>query len=454
MLKSLVVAVLISLIGYSEASAAQLTISWTDHSGGLAGFRVERRLASATAFAIVASIPPRVTSYVDLSVASGSTYCYRVRAYDASSVSPYSDESCAAPFGTKLTVTKAGTGAGTVVSTPSGITCGSVCSATYAAGTPITLTATPATGSTFAGWSGGGCAGTAPCILATNVSTTVAASFAKLPAASSSPAALSLTYRGKLRDRVGQGNTARSADGGLDGTFTVRLSASGGRTITSLKLLSTGSGSWDTNAGTADGLLGVANSDDGALLNSATTMAVNFTVPDGGAFAVFAADQAGIQFLPGRSLTVTARFSDGSTASDTTIVAGLIVGYNGKLRDRVGQGNTARSADGALDGTLTARLWAVGGRTITSLKLESSTAGRWDTGSGTGDWLLGVASSLDGALLNNAVTMVVNLTVPDGGSFVVFASDSANHHFVSGTTLTLTARYSDGTTANAVAHVP
>jgi len=51
-----------------------------------------------------------------------------------------------------LTVSKAGTGAGTV--TASGITCGTDCSESLDEGTVVTLTATPATGSIFTGWSG------------------------------------------------------------------------------------------------------------------------------------------------------------------------------------------------------------------------------------------------------------------------------------------------------------
>jgi hypothetical protein len=53
-----------------------------------------------------------------------------------------------------LTVTKAGTGSGTVVSVPSGINCGTDCSESYASGRVITLTATAATGSKFTGWTG------------------------------------------------------------------------------------------------------------------------------------------------------------------------------------------------------------------------------------------------------------------------------------------------------------
>jgi VCBS repeat protein/List-Bact-rpt repeat protein len=53
-----------------------------------------------------------------------------------------------------LTITKAGTGSGTVTSNPPGINCGATCSAAYNSGTVVSLTATPATGSTFTGWSG------------------------------------------------------------------------------------------------------------------------------------------------------------------------------------------------------------------------------------------------------------------------------------------------------------
>src|SRR5262249_30036156 len=58
------------------------------------------------------------------------------------------------PSSFTLSVTKAGTGSGTVTSTPTGITCGADCSENYVNGTIVALTATPTSGSTFAGWSG------------------------------------------------------------------------------------------------------------------------------------------------------------------------------------------------------------------------------------------------------------------------------------------------------------
>src|SRR5439155_12796550 len=48
---------------------------------------------------------------------------------------------------------------------------------------------------------------------------------------------ISVAFLGKLRDKVGGGNSAFSADGALDGTFQVTLEAgSGARTVTRLEL--------------------------------------------------------------------------------------------------------------------------------------------------------------------------------------------------------------------------
>ncbi len=72
-------------------------------------------------------------------------------------------KTCSATFNTaiqRLTVTKTGKGSGTVVSSPSGINCGSVCTADYASSTTVNLTATADSGMTFTGWSGA-CSGTA-----------------------------------------------------------------------------------------------------------------------------------------------------------------------------------------------------------------------------------------------------------------------------------------------------
>jgi glucose/arabinose dehydrogenase len=270
------------------------------------------------------------------------------------------------------------------------------------------------------------------------------------------PAALSVTYNGKLVDRVGQGNLALVPDGAADGTLTATLSAPGGRTVIRLSLQSNGPGLWDTDGASPYWALGVATTVDGPLTNDPRTAAVNFPVPDGGTFVVFASDYAGIEFVPGGTLTLTATFSDGTTATATIVTPAAAVGvrYNGKVSDRVGQGNLALVADGAADGTLTATLSARGGRTVTRLSLQSSGPGLWDTDGTSPYWALGVATTLNDVLLNDLGTAAVNFPVADGGTFVVFASDYAGIEFVSGATLTLVATFSDGTMTSAATRVP
>jgi murein peptide amidase A len=76
-----------------------------------------------------------------------------------------------------LSVTSAGSGSGTVTSSPAGIDCGLTCSFDFAAGTLVTLTATVVSGSTFAGWSGAGCSGTGTCQVTMSASESVTAAF-------------------------------------------------------------------------------------------------------------------------------------------------------------------------------------------------------------------------------------------------------------------------------------
>ena len=75
-----------------------------------------------------------------------------------------------------LTVTRRGTGSGTVSSAPTGIACGSVCSASYPATTSVALTATPSTGSRFAGWAGA-CKAAGACTVSMATDQTVTAKF-------------------------------------------------------------------------------------------------------------------------------------------------------------------------------------------------------------------------------------------------------------------------------------
>ncbi|MCX5790558.1 MAG: hypothetical protein NTX64_18980 [Elusimicrobia bacterium] len=77
----------------------------------------------------------------------------------------------------QLRVGSNGAGSGTIASSPSGIDCGAICSYGFAAKTSVTLTATPASGSAFTGWIGGGCSGIGNCTITLTGSESVTALF-------------------------------------------------------------------------------------------------------------------------------------------------------------------------------------------------------------------------------------------------------------------------------------
>lgn len=75
-----------------------------------------------------------------------------------------------------LKVMKRGLGSGTVTSSVAGINCGADCDETYGSTASVTLTASPAAGSIFSGWSGD-CSGTSACTLAMSAARSVRAEF-------------------------------------------------------------------------------------------------------------------------------------------------------------------------------------------------------------------------------------------------------------------------------------
>jgi uncharacterized protein (DUF2141 family) len=85
----------------------------------------------------------------------------------------------------ELLASLAGSGTGTVTSSPAGINCGpaaSQCAAAFPGGTHVTLTPAPAAGSAFGGWSGcDSVLGAACTVTLSNVTRTVTATFNKLP---------------------------------------------------------------------------------------------------------------------------------------------------------------------------------------------------------------------------------------------------------------------------------
>lgn len=127
-------------------------------------------------------------------------------------------------FPVQVTVTT--TGSGSVASSPAKLTCPSACSGTFDSDTTVTLTATPAAGSRFAGWSGACSGAAASCTLTLEAAKTVGAAFETVrselrvsvsgggkvvssPAGISCPAACSATFEGDRRLQL----TPRAAKG-------------------------------------------------------------------------------------------------------------------------------------------------------------------------------------------------------------------------------------------------
>jgi Divergent InlB B-repeat domain/FG-GAP-like repeat len=79
-----------------------------------------------------------------------------------------------------LSVKTVGQGSGTVTTNPGGF-CGRGCSKNFVSGSVVMLTATADSGSSFSGWSGGGCSGTGTCSLTVTADQTITATFDLTP---------------------------------------------------------------------------------------------------------------------------------------------------------------------------------------------------------------------------------------------------------------------------------
>ena len=125
-----------------------------------------------------------------------------------------------------LTVTNGGNGK--VTSSPTGIDCGSTCSASFDRGTTVTLTAAPDSGFQFTGW-GGACSGTDSCSVTMSEARTVTTSFT---ATGTGPYPLAIEKRGS--------GSVTSSPAGIDCGGTCSNSFDSGTLITLTATPSTG----------------------------------------------------------------------------------------------------------------------------------------------------------------------------------------------------------------------
>lgn len=96
-----------SSLAATSFSASQINLSWADNSGIESGFKVERATASAGPFTQIGTTAANIKTFASTGLTSGTTYYYRVRAYNASGNSGYSNTANAT---TKDTIPVAPTG--------------------------------------------------------------------------------------------------------------------------------------------------------------------------------------------------------------------------------------------------------------------------------------------------------------------------------------------------------
>lgn len=165
-----------------------------------------------------------------------------------------------------LAVTNTKPAAGTVVSSPSSISCGSTCSGQFLDGTTVVLTATPNSGATFSGWTGACAGASTTCNVTMAGAQSVTAAFAGAPAGATSTTAggtqtatVSTAFASPLAI------TVRDADGTPIPGLTVTYAAPGSGASASLS-----SASAVTNASGTAQITATANATAGSYNVSVT----------------------------------------------------------------------------------------------------------------------------------------------------------------------------------------
>ncbi len=202
----------------ASAGIREATISWNAVAGGsVSSYTATAAPGGASCTAVAPAVTCTITN-----LTAGTSYSATVTATNPQGTSPPSQASNAVtPTNVlfNLAVSKSGTGGGTVTSSPAGIDCGSDCSETLVDGTSVTLTASPAAGSSFTAWSGSGCSGTSTCTVTMSEARAVDAKFTKKPSnvfptptVKAGASALSSTVRvpgpGTITQRVTRSSTA------------------------------------------------------------------------------------------------------------------------------------------------------------------------------------------------------------------------------------------------------
>ena len=79
----------------TSVNTSRIDLSWHDNASNETGYQVERSSDGTTWSTIAGTLPANSTTYSDASAAPGSTYYYRVRAFNGSTNSDYSNQATA-----------------------------------------------------------------------------------------------------------------------------------------------------------------------------------------------------------------------------------------------------------------------------------------------------------------------------------------------------------------------
>jgi hypothetical protein len=94
----------------------QVELGWTDNSNNEDGFKLDRKTGSGGSWAPLTTLPPNFNAYPDTNLSFGTSYYYRVYAYNAAGPSPFSNEACGTPLATPMSTSPSN---GAVLSTNS-----------------------------------------------------------------------------------------------------------------------------------------------------------------------------------------------------------------------------------------------------------------------------------------------------------------------------------------------
>jgi alpha-tubulin suppressor-like RCC1 family protein len=157
-------------------------------------------------------------------LSNGTQYTFSVTASNQYGYGlPSEPSNAVTPFGSlsQLSVNRAGEGS--VVSNPPGIFCGASCNAAFSSATSVSLSASPAAGYSFAGWSGCDSTQGAVCSVSVMASRNVTASFASV----SLPVTFTGAFSRKTHGAAGNLDLAIDASQAVNGAVTVEPRAAG-----------------------------------------------------------------------------------------------------------------------------------------------------------------------------------------------------------------------------------